>query len=203
MSGHPKSLPQPQSLLVPTRGQRKDRSRALRFLSKKATYCVCTCLGPGASPQGSREALVPSPRPPLLSSRASGRQTDGRRGRCSVSGSQGGGEKGGRQPPAGPTWSRGPGQGPRSPRRLLPFLAWGYLWTAGQEPWQPPEKRQLARGTAWASAFSRAPGELVGRTHYCLACDSGRLPGPSREGRGVGGGGGKTRWTGTGKEPAG
>ena len=46
---------------------------------------------------------------------------------------------------------------------------------------------QLALGTPWASAFSRAPGELVGRTHYCLACDGGRLPRPWAEGREVSG----------------
>lgn len=65
----------------------------------------------------------------------------------------------------------------------LPLPAQGYLRTAGQELQRPLEKWQLALGTAWASAFARAPGERVGWTQYCLACDSGRLPRPWAKGR--------------------
>lgn len=47
----------------------------------------------------------------------------------------------------------------------------------------------------WASAFSRAPGELGGWAHHRLACDGGMLPGLGRE---KGGkweeAGGETRW---------
>ena len=140
---------------------------------------IRTCLGLRSRSGGSTEAVGPSPRPALPSSGTSSRQTDRRRGlrlRLRFPGWKGEGQEAAAR--WAPTWSHRPGQGPRSPRRLSPFPAWGYLRTAGQEPQRPPEKWQLALGTPWASAFSHAPGELVGRTHYCLACDGGRLPGP-------------------------
>lgn len=129
-----------------------------------------------ASPGGSTKALVPSLRPLLLSSGlAANRLMDAE---AAAPSQVPGRRREGQEAAASwaPTWSRSPGQGPRSPRRLLPCPAGGYLRTAGQEVQRPPEKWQLALGTPWASAFFHASGELVGRTHYCLAYDDGMLP---------------------------
>ena len=50
-----------------------------------------------------------------------------------------------------------------------------------------PREAAAGPGDTVGISFSRAPRELVGRTHYCLACDGGRLPRPWAEGREVSG----------------
>lgn len=163
------------------RKERKKKILALRILNKKAIHTLI--WGPGDSPGGSTKALVPSPRPLLLSSGTSSRQTDGRRGRCFVSGSRGGGEKGGRQPPAGPlpgATGLDRGHGVQGAFRL----SWpGAICGQQVRSYGGPQ-----RSSSWFWGHRGHQLSLVPqgswRAGHTTACDGGRLPRPwAEEGR--------------------
>lgn len=94
----------------------------------------------------------------------------------------------------GPYLEAGAWTGAMEPKCLVPASPSPGLFADSRSgATEAPEKWQLALGTAWASAFSRAPGERVGWTQYCLACDSGRLPRLWAKGREVSG---RKQWKG-------